>query len=107
MTTVKTRLSLAFASLTILLLVLTGIAVNSMNEASNQASRYAAGIGARMAMAEAYRAAFYRHTIARRARVKRKHRPTLRVFYDSSTNCSSDQVRLGPRKKTSRPTSTD
>lgn len=64
MTTVKTRLSLAFASLTILLLVLTGIAVNSMNEASNQASRYAAGIGARTAKVETYRAAFHRRTIA-------------------------------------------
>ncbi|MDD7788000.1 hypothetical protein ACQZ32_05400 [Ralstonia pseudosolanacearum] len=38
--TVKALLRLAFASLTALMLALAGIAVNSMNDASNQASRY-------------------------------------------------------------------
>lgn len=38
--TMKALLRLAFASLTALMLALAGIAVNSMNDASNQASRY-------------------------------------------------------------------
>ncbi|MHA6891664.1 methyl-accepting chemotaxis protein [Ralstonia pseudosolanacearum] len=62
--TVKALLWLAFASLTVLMLALAGIAVNSMSEAGNQASRYASGIGARTATMEAYRAAFHRHAIS-------------------------------------------
>ncbi|MEQ6349498.1 hypothetical protein [Ralstonia pseudosolanacearum] len=56
----KALLRLAFASLTALMLALAGIAVNSMNDASNQASRYTY-LAATM---EAYRASVRRHAIS-------------------------------------------